>query len=322
MKRNEFIKNMIGAFIGIGNLSFMTKNVSKNNEEHTDSGEFVSFGTIHLNNTNIEKAIDFWTRIIGMKLRRYTTKLAEFGTNEKALIIVHQSADMPFKEGYSGLYHFAIHTPDNHSFAKMLYRLTVHEYSFSPIDHTMSKSLYLEDPDGIQIEITLETPERFKRVITEKGLYVETTDGTVRSASERLDTNEVLKDLKDKNIRTIVPEETKIGHIHFYATDVNRMNAFYKNIGLEEFNYLPAFRYADLGAGGLYKHRVAMNSWHGANKPLAPKNHAGLKHFHLIYQSKEKLTAALKTIPEHAENDSGYWMEDPTGNKIFLTYIN
>lgn len=58
-------------------------------------------GAIHLNNTSLEKSIEFWTKIIGMKLRKRAETTAEFGSENKTLVVVHETADKPFVSGYS-----------------------------------------------------------------------------------------------------------------------------------------------------------------------------------------------------------------------------
>jgi len=70
----------------------------------------------------------------------------------------------PYKQGLSGLYHVAIHPPNARDFARLFKGFTDLRYPIYPTDHTFSKSSYLDDPDGINIEFTLETPERFKGV--------------------------------------------------------------------------------------------------------------------------------------------------------------
>ncbi|MFK8006416.1 MAG: VOC family protein [Saprospiraceae bacterium] len=320
MKRNKFLKTLLGAstLITMDGFSHLVNAIPNSKEDKSNTIEFASYGAIHLNNTNIKKATEFWTKIVGMKLRKTSTSVAEFGTETNTLVVVHQAAKTGFKKGYSGLYHLAIHAPNKAEFASMVNRLNARRYPYSPIDHTMSKSIYLDDPDGINIEFTLETPEEFKRVVTTGGLKVEGTDGVVRSASERLNVKEILKALKDKDVNKIISNETYLGHLHLYANNVPNSNAFYKQIGFVQFNYLPQFMYADLGAGGDYQHRVAMNSWHGQNRPLAPNDSAGMRHFQINYNSKEKLTKALANIKTYEEKDGGYWLLDPTGNKIFL----
>lgn len=289
------------------------------NQENGHSSKFASFGAIHLNITNLDKSTLFWTKIAGMKLRETSENKAEFGTENKTLVVVHQTAKTGFIKGYSGLYHVAIHAPNKEAFASMLHRLQVNKYPHSPVDHTMSKSVYLDDPDGINIEFTLETPERFSRVITNGGLRMEDSAGNIRSASDYLDVNEVLKNLVDTDINKIISNDTYFGHIHLYANNVQNSHAFYKKLGFIPFNNLPQFMYADLGAGGAYKHNIALNSWHGLNKPLAPRESAGMRHFQIIFNTKDKLDQALKNVSEYEEKGSGYWINDPTGNTICLT---
>lgn len=292
----------------------------ENSKNAVSTDEIASFGAVHLNNTSIEKAITFWTKVIGMKLRSQSLSTAEFGTEKKTLVVVHQMAKSSFKEGYSGLYHFAIHLPNKKEFAKAVYRLQQNKYSFSPIDHTMTQSLYLTDNDNVMVELALETPERFKRVITEGGLFMEDTDGTIRGASAALDTDEILKSLAEKDLSKIIHPDAKIGHIHFYAHDVALNNAFYTKMGFTQFNFFPQYKYADLGAGGVYQHRVAMNSWHGDNKPLAPLSNAGLNHYHIVFKTKEQLQTAVNAIGNAEQKGGGYWVTDPTGIKILLTH--
>lgn len=290
------------------------------NPINSSSSRFASFEAIHLNNTSIAKATTFWTTIIGMKLRKNSNSIAEFGTETKTLVVVHENATKRFTKGFSGLYHFAIHAPNKQEFASMLNRLAINNYPFHPVDHTMSKSLYLEDTDGINLELTLETPERFKKVDIDNGLRIEDANGNIKSAATYLDINEILKDLSDKNTNNSISKDTYIGHLHLYANSIEKSHEFYKKIGYTPFNYLPQFLYADLGDGGAYQHRIALNSWHGINKPLAPKENAGMKHFQINFKTKEKLEQALKNVYEYEEKENAFWLNDATGNKIVLTH--
>lgn len=306
------------ALIGLDGIPVKTLAENSGLNSLEKNVEPITFGPVHLNNTDLNIAIDFWTRIVGMKLRGTTKELAEFGTEVQTLVVVHQTAKFAFKEGYSGLYHYAIHAPNAREFARMIQRLIDNDYAFSPIDHTMSKSIYLRDPDNILLEFTLETPERFKRVVSEHGLYMEATDGTIRSASDALNVNEQLKALTDKNTNLPLHNDTKIGHIHFYASNLERTNTFYKELGFIQFNYLVQYKYADVGAGGEYKHRVAMNTWHGTNKPFAPEGNAGLRHYSIIFDAASKLKEALNNVTNYEKNKEGYWLTDPSGNKLCI----
>ena len=228
MKRKEFIKTILGTSIlfSMDGFSSIVNGISNMNQEHNNSSKFATFGAIHLNNTSLIKSTHFWTKIVGMKLRKTSGNMAEFGTGDKTLVVVHETAKKAFQKGYSGLYHLAIHAPNEADFASMLNRLVVNNYPFSPVDHTMSKSIYLDDPDGINVEFALETPERFKRVITEGGLRMEDSEGNIKSASDYLDLNEVMKALVDKDVTKTISNETYIGHLHLYANNVEKSNTF------------------------------------------------------------------------------------------------
>lgn len=322
MERKEFIKGIVGTtfLLSMDTISTLANAFAIENAKNTITpNEIASFGAVHLNNTSIEKAINFWTKVIGLKLRKQSALEAEFGTETQTLVVVHQTATKSFQEGYSGLYHFAIHLPNKAAFAKAIYRLQQNKHSFSPIDHTMTQSLYLTDYDNVMVELALETPQRFKRVITEGGLFMEDTDGTIRGASAPLDTEEILKSIEEKDLKKIVEVETKIGHIHFYAKDVDENNAFYKRLGFSQSNYFPQYKFADLGAGGSYMHRVAMNSWHGNNRPMAPENNAGLKFYHIIFSSKKQLNNSINSIDQVEEKEGAFWTKDATGVVIKLT---
>lgn len=321
MKRKNFLKALLGTstLITMSGFSSLANAMAHDkNKEKSKLKEFATYGAIHLNNTNLEKSTQFWTKIVGMKLRDSSENRAEFGTESKTMVVVHQAAKTKYQKGYSGLYHFAIHAPNEAEFANMMHRLNVNKYPYSAIDHTMSKSMYLDDPDGINIEFTLETPERFKRVISTQGLRIEGADGVVRSASERLDVNVVMSELKDTNTNRIISDDSYLGHVHLYANNVEKSNIFYKQLGYIQFNYLPQYMYADLGAGGEYQHRIVMNSWHGQNRPIAPKGSAGMRHFQIDFKDDDKFCAALSNVSDYEENKDGHWMTDPTGNKILL----
>ncbi|GHB80177.1 VOC family protein [Persicitalea jodogahamensis] len=297
-----------------------TENAVPGTSHALNSGELASFGAVHLRNTSLKKATEFWTRIVGMRLRHSTNETAEFGTEDKTLVVVSQTATFPYQQGYSGLYHFAVHAPNRQEFARMLYRLLANNYPCAPVDHTMSRAVYLKDPDGITVEFTLETPERFKKIKTEHGLRVEDADGTIRAASESLDVDAVLKYLPDRDLSRQMSEETRIGHLHLYAYDLEKLDAFYKQLGFVEFNYLPEYKYADLGAGGAFQHRIALNSWHGVNKPLAPGENAGMEYFNIEFASKAKMLEAVKNLGGGGETGDSFRVSDPTGNLIVMTH--
>jgi len=271
--------------------------------------EKTSFGAIHLKVTDLNKATLFWTKIAGLKLRSSSEDTIEFGSEIKTLVVVHKSANKSYMKGYSGLYHFAIHVPNEAELASVINRLNQRGYLYSPVDHTISKAVYFEDFEGITVEYTLETPERAAK---------NTNEDSSMSRPKALDVNGILKSLADDNVDKIIDNGSFIGHIHLYANNVEKSNAFYKQIGFISNKYNPQMVFADLSAGGKFGHRIAMNSWHGKNRPLAPSDSAGLDHFQLIFNDKAQLNLALAELDDVTKTPNGYWIKDPTGNRILL----
>ncbi len=88
----------------------------------------------------------------------------ETGTTEETLLVLHGDAQTSYKQGHSGLCHVAIHPPTARDFAGVMKRFLDRNYRIGPTDHTFLKAFYLDDLDDINIEFTLETPERFREV--------------------------------------------------------------------------------------------------------------------------------------------------------------
>jgi catechol 2,3-dioxygenase len=81
---------------------------------------------------------------------------------------------------------------------------------------------------------------------------------------------------------------------------------------------LPHLGMYDLGAGGAFKHRIAFNAWHSLNKPQAPEGTAGLRYYTINFDTPERLKSALQTLPSAQEQNGGFLVADPAGNKILL----
>ena len=322
MERKQFIKTFAKGAIGITALSAFrnfSAGLPLNNKRKNMTQELATFGAVHLNVTNLQRSIAFWTENIGMKVRNTTAEFTELGTDKKTLVILYPTAKTPFKNGYSGLYHLAIHPATEGEFARVLARLIAKRYPISPTDHTMSKAIYMEDPDGITVEITLETPERLERLDFSKGApKAIDKDGTVRSPSAPLDVQAVLKALPDNDIRRPLPDDTKVGHMHLYVSNLEATNDFYLSLGFIQNMALPNLGMYDLSAGGAFKHRIAFNSWQSLNKPQAPEGTAGMRHYTINFDTPERLQQALQHLPSAEAQKDGYLVADPAGNKILL----
>lgn len=281
--------------------------------------DVATFGAVELDVTDLRRSIPFWTDVIGLVLRSQTPTSAQLGTAQETLVTLHGGALAGFQQRHSGLYHLAIHPPSEPDFARILLRLIRARYPIAPTDHVMSKAIYLLDPDGITVEITLETPERFGHAVIDGALpYVIDSAGVRRDIRGPLDVRAVLETLSDDDTSRPVPIGTRIGHVHLYVGDLEAAYRFYQDLGFTKAMWAPGFHMGDLGAGGAFNHRIAVNTWQGVGAPPSPEGTARMRHFTIRLDSPARLDQALGRIHHHTETEDGFMTRDPSGNTILL----
>jgi catechol 2,3-dioxygenase len=280
--------------------------------------ESLTFGPVHLDVIDRERSLKFWREVLGLRLRKDGEEELELGTEGETLIVLHPGARTTVRRGFNGLYHVAIHLPNEPEFARVLARLIAARVPVSPTDHVMSKAIYLDDPDGIGIELTLETPERMRSMgIGANGMpEVIDAQGRKRSGRDPIDVKALLATLPDQDIQRPVPEGTKIGHMHLHVSDLDASFKFYRDtLGFLEGMAPSYLGFADLHAGGAFKHRMAINTWQGKGAPKPPEGTAGLRQFTVRYDSVDRLNAALKGGQAEGGNQV---LHDPDGNAVHV----
>jgi catechol 2,3-dioxygenase len=124
----------------------------------------------------------------------------------------------------------------------------------------------------------------------------------------------------------VVPENTRIGHVHLKVADLDRALGFYRDIlGFTEMQ-----RYGTqavfLSAGG-YHHHIGLNTWYSKNGPSAPQQSAGLFHAAILYPTRKDLAVVLQRLidaqyPLTGASDHGVsyalYLDDPDGNGVEL----
>ena len=282
--------------------------------------EVASFGPVHLEVTDLGRSTDFWHRVVGLRLRKGSSREVQLGTAGETLVTLHPGAKHGFLRGHSGLYHLAIHPPSEVEFARIIKRVLAAGWRLSPVDHTMSKAVYLLDPDGITVEITLETPSRLRAMTaTPASMHAIHADGRFRAGSEPLDLAPILATLEGAEQKNLVAEGTRIGHVHLYVGDLLAAYQFYRTLGFNQALWAPGIGFGDLGAGGAFNHRIAVNTWAGVGAPQSPEGTARMRNFTITLDSKERLNEVLEQLPHiPVEGASGYSVEDPAGNRILL----
>ena len=281
---------------------------------------FATFGPVHLDVIRRERSLGFWRDLVGLRLIAEDEQTVELGTERDTLVVLHDGATAPAPQGHSGLHHFALHLPDEPEFARALARMIASEWPTGTADHTQGKSLYLNDPDGIGLELTVETPDRGQVRVVDGWVEAVDQHGQRRSGSAPLDIDEVLAKLPDGDLLRPLPAGTKVGHLHFHVGNVERALGFYRDsLGFFEGNVAPAMRFADLHTGGQFKHQIALNTWQGAGVVKPPAGTVGLRRYAVRYDSPARLQDVLRRVDVIGETDGAAVIHDPDGNVIWLT---
>jgi catechol 2,3-dioxygenase len=284
--------------------------------------ELITFGPVHLEIRDPDRSVKFWRDIAGLALLDASDGVVSLGVDSAPLIVLHQSATRPVQPGYSGLYHLAIHLPNEPEFARVLARLSALGLRFGTTDHIIAKSIYLSDPDGIGLEIAFETPERVRSYRWDKGSagpLVIDSEGRRRQGVETLDVAQVLAVLPTGDLMRPLPPGTSVGHLHLHVKNLETSYEFYRDkIGLIPNLYAPWSGYGDLGADGRVAHRIALNTWQGAGHPSRPAGVAGMLSFTMRFASPDLLRGAVDRIGSAQPRGREYVTQDPDGNALVM----
>jgi catechol 2,3-dioxygenase len=124
----------------------------------------------------------------------------------------------------------------------------------------------------------------------------------------------------------IIPENTRIGHVHLKVSDLNKSLKFYCD--LLGFTLITKMENeaAFISAGG-YHHHIGLNTWYSKNAPPAPVKSTGLFHTAILYPTKKDLAVAYKRLVDAAypltgASDHGVsealYLNDPDHNGVEL----
>src|SRR5476651_2447377 len=95
----------------------------------------------------------------------------------------------------------------------------------------------------------------------------------------------------------IVPQDTRIGHVHLKVSDIAKSLAFYHEMLGFEIIQRYGTQAAFISAGG-YHHHIGLNTWHSKGSEPAPKRYPGLYHTAILYPTRRDLAKILKRLIE------------------------
>jgi catechol 2,3-dioxygenase len=152
-----------------------------------------TIGHVHLKVANLERAVKFYTEVLGFEVQQRLGDSAAFlsagGYHHHLGLNTWESRNgAPPARGATGLYHFAILLPSRLELARALKRVIDHGWTIDgAADHGVSEAIYFSDPDGNGIEIYRDRP---------RAEWPRQADGEIAMVSDPLDFDGLLAELE------------------------------------------------------------------------------------------------------------------------------
>jgi catechol 2,3-dioxygenase len=283
-------------------------------------------GTVSLTVANLDNQILFYQQALGFKLHWREGNKAGLGAGGADLLRLTEEANLKRYRGVTGLYHFAVLFPNRRELARAVARLSVLKYRNHPTDHIMTKTTYLDDPEGNGIELYCESPEDGTFTIENNDFVTRRADGTLSDGREPLDVDALFSHLKeDDRLDEPLPPETRVGHVHLYTRNVQEAVDFYHGvIGFDVMGISSTFHAAFVSAGG-YHHHLGLNAWQGEGAPPPPADSVGLRYFTVDLSNQKALDDVIARIDKAGipsnKTDEGILVYDPSQNGVVLRVV-
>jgi catechol 2,3-dioxygenase len=230
-------------------------------------------GRVRLQVADLGRSVAYYETVIGLGVIHRDATVATLGPRGGGDPIVelhaHPGARRVTRRGQIGLYHFAILLPTRAALGRFVRHLgAIGEYA-GMSDHFVSEAVYLQDPDGLGIEVYADRPRSEWRA----------ENNQLAMTTIPLDVNSLVAEGGDEPW-TGAPQGTSLGHVHLYVRDLDQAAAFYhEGLGFDKvvWSYPGALF---MSAGG-YHHHLGTNTW-AAGAPLPADDEARLIEWEVI----------------------------------------
>jgi catechol 2,3-dioxygenase len=219
--------------------------------------------------SDLDRSIEWYGRVVGLALRERAGDRAVMGAPDDGPDLLemreaHKPGAGPRRA--AGLFHTAFRYPTRAALGAALQRIVTNRESFTGAsDHAVSEALYLDDPDGLGVELYRDRPrDEWPPPAPGDRVFMTTApldaEGVLAAAEG---------DLPD------AAHSVDVGHAHLKVADVEAAIGFWTGeLGMELMTRYGADAAFIADAG--YHHHIGANSWYSRGAELEPADGPGL----------------------------------------------
>ena len=268
-------------------------------------------GAVRLQVSDLDQSVGWYQRVLGLDVASRGAGSAVLTVNGESDALVELREKKGIRRvprrGLLGLYHYAILLPDRLALGRFIGHLAELGIHAGMSDHSVSEAVYIDDPDGLGIEVYADRP-RSQWKHQNRQLTMSTLP---------LDAQALVKAAGDEPWSG-VPAGTVIGHVHLFVGDIDRAAAFYHDlVGFDKvvWSYPGALF---MSAGG-YHHHLGTNIW-AAQSPPASDDDAKLIEWQIVVPSPADVDRVEQSVRQGgadvAREGDAVLLRDPWGTAV------
>ncbi len=280
--------------------------------------EETRLGCVRLQVADLERSLHFYQEVLGFRVAKQEpgyAALAAHDEDRELIALVERAGARPAgRRARLGLYHYAVLLPDRASLARLVRHLAEMGIAAGAGDHLVSEAFYLQDPDGLGIEVYADRPrETWRR-----------TGRELMIATVPVDVEDLLREAGDVPWGGM-PAGTVLGHVHLHVGSIEQASSFFSDgIGFDRITW----SYPDalfMGAGG-YHHHLGTNTWAGSGAQPADESDARLLEWTVELPDAGAVTRVRRSLeeagyPARQERGDEVLTVDPWGTRIRIRTV-
>jgi catechol 2,3-dioxygenase len=280
----------------------------------TQLADATRLGAVELQVSDLDRSIDFYTRIVGMTVAAREGASASLSAGGETIVTLRQEPGARPPRREAGLYHFALLFGSREELARVARRVAQTRTRIDGAsDHRTHEAIYLPDPDGIGVELAADRPRE---------LWPSLDDGTFFGhGPQPLDVRALFATVENEGPTQRAQQSLRVGHVHLHVGELDTSTRFYRD-GLG-FAVMAEMPHAVFVSAGGYHHHVAYNLWRGERVPPYSPDTLGLINWTLQTTDaaeRDAVRERLRTIGASIEEreDGSLLARDPSAIAVLV----